>query len=82
MYLGLDLGTSGLRGLLIDPDGQVLGDTEAPYPVRHLHPGWSEQDPQDWITAWVSTSSTEPQGGFSARIMRPNFTFWEDAALL
>jgi len=51
MYLGLDLGTSGLRGLLIDPEGAVIGSTEATYPVSHPHSGWSEQDPQDWINA-------------------------------
>ena len=51
MYLGLDLGTSGLRGLLIDPEGAVIGSAEAAYPVSHPHSGWSEQDPQDWINA-------------------------------
>lgn len=51
MYLGLDLGTSGLRALLTDVEGQVIGATEAAYPVAHPHPGWSEQDPQDWVEA-------------------------------
>ncbi|WP_412563174.1 xylulokinase [Thalassobius sp. MITS945101] len=51
MYLGLDLGTSGLRALLTDAEGQVIGATEAAYPVAHPHPGWSEQDPQDWVEA-------------------------------
>lgn len=51
MYLGLDLGTSGVRGLLIDADGQPLGSAEAGYDVAHPAPGWSEQDPTDWITA-------------------------------
>lgn len=51
MYLGLDLGTSGLRALLTDVEGQVIGATEASYPVSHPHPGWSEQDPQDWVEA-------------------------------
>ena len=57
MYLGLDLGTSGLRGLLIDAEGAALGSAEAAYPVSHPHPGWSEQDPQDWITACRSVLS-------------------------
>lgn len=51
MYLGLDLGTSGLRALLADGAGRVLGTADAAYGIAHPHPGWSEQDPQDWITA-------------------------------
>ena len=51
MYLGLDLGTSGLRGLLVREDGKTIGSAEATYDVRHIHPGWSEQNPADWITA-------------------------------
>ncbi|MDP5217710.1 xylulokinase [Ruegeria sp. 2205SS24-7] len=51
MYLGLDLGTSGLRGLLIDGDGRVVGSAEASYSNPHPAPGWSEQDPADWIKA-------------------------------
>jgi xylulokinase len=51
MYLGLDLGTSGLRGILADEEGVVRADAEAAFQVSHPHPGWSEQDPGDWITA-------------------------------
>ncbi|MEX0283496.1 MAG: xylulokinase [Paracoccaceae bacterium] len=51
MFLGLDLGTSGLRGLLIDAEGRALDSAEASYSVAHPHPGWSEQDPADWISA-------------------------------
>lgn len=55
MFLGLDLGTSGLRATLVDAAGQVVESTEASYPVSHLHPGWSEQDPADWIAACQGT---------------------------
>ena len=51
MHLGLDIGTSGLRGVLMDADGAVLGAAERTYEVRHPRPGWSEQDPGDWIRA-------------------------------
>ncbi len=51
MYLGLDLGTSGLRGLLVDGARQAVASAEAAYPVRHPHPGWSEQTPEDWLVA-------------------------------
>lgn len=50
-YLGFDLGTSGIRALLVDADGTPVGSAEAHYTVSHPHEGWSEQDPQDWITA-------------------------------
>lgn len=51
MYLGLDLGTSGLRAVLVDAGGQVLAASDQVYPVSHPHSGWSEQDPADWIAA-------------------------------
>ncbi|MBS0125471.1 xylulokinase [Thetidibacter halocola] len=50
-YLGIDLGTSGLRALLVDDEGRPLGSAEAHYPVANPHPGWSEQDPAQWIVA-------------------------------
>ncbi|MEO1421663.1 MAG: xylulokinase [Pseudomonadota bacterium] len=51
MYLGLDLGTSGLKGLLIDEDQAIVGSVTAPLTVSRPHPGWAEQDPADWIAA-------------------------------
>ena len=51
MYLGLDLGTSSLKALLIDDNQQILGSASAPLTVERLHPGWSEQDPDSWISA-------------------------------
>lgn len=51
MYLGLDLGTSGLKGLLIDADQKVVAEAQAPLSVQRPGDGWSEQRPADWITA-------------------------------
>lgn len=51
MFLGLDVGTSGLRALLADEGGNVIGVADAAYGVSHPRTGWSEQDPQDWIIA-------------------------------
>lgn len=51
MYLGLDLGTSGLRGILIDESGHVVSDAEAGISTSTPKPGWSEQNPSDWINA-------------------------------
>lgn len=51
MFLGLDLGTSGLRATLVGPQGEIVASAEASHPVSHPHPGWSEQDPQSWVAA-------------------------------
>ncbi|MFK7753077.1 MAG: xylulokinase [Sedimentitalea sp.] len=51
MFIGLDLGTSGVRALLVDADARVIDSADAALDVAHLHPGWSEQDPADWIKA-------------------------------
>ena len=51
MYLGIDLGTSGVKVLLIDENQSVVGSKHAPLEVSRPHPGWSEQRAQDWIDA-------------------------------
>lgn len=51
MYLGLDLGTSGLKALLIDEGQRPVAEATAPLSVSRPHPGWSEQHPDDWIEA-------------------------------
>ncbi len=51
MYIGLDLGTSGLKGILMDASQQVLAEATAPLTVERPAEGWSEQDPQSWIAA-------------------------------
>ena len=50
-FLGIDLGTSGVRALLVDGDGAPIGSTERHYSVSHPHTGWSEQDPAEWVAA-------------------------------
>lgn len=49
MFVGLDLGTSGVKAVLADADGTVVGSADATYDVTNPAPGWSEQDPADWI---------------------------------
>ncbi|MBY6153557.1 xylulokinase [Vannielia litorea] len=51
MFLGLDLGTSGLKAVLIDDAQNVVGEAHAPLTVQRPHPGWSEQSPADWLSA-------------------------------
>lgn len=50
-FLGIDVGTSGVKALLIDESGRVVADAHAEVPLSTPRPGWSEQDPNDWWTA-------------------------------
>ncbi len=51
MFIGLDLGTSGLKGILIDENQRVLAEATAPLTVQRPAEGHSEQLPADWIAA-------------------------------
>ncbi|WP_102959416.1 xylulokinase [Mangrovicella endophytica] len=50
-YLGLDLGTSSLKALLVDEAQRPVASVSVPLSVERPHFGWSEQDPQSWIAA-------------------------------
>ncbi|MCP4811801.1 MAG: xylulokinase [Planctomycetaceae bacterium] len=54
-FLGIDIGTSGTKTLLIDQRGRILAEATANYPCYHPRPLWSEQDPEDWWKATVKT---------------------------
>jgi xylulokinase len=49
--VGLDVGTTGVKALAITPDGEVVASAEKGYPLLTPQPGWSEQDPDDWVRA-------------------------------
>ena len=51
MHLGLDLGTSGLKAVLIDDAQRIVAEADAPLSVSRPRDGWSEQAPADWIAA-------------------------------
>jgi len=46
--VGLDIGTSGARAIVVDARGKVVASGTATYPISHPRPLWSEQDPNDW----------------------------------
>ena len=48
MYLGLDIGTSSVKAVLIDDEQNVVGSATADLDVSRPHTGWSEQDPESW----------------------------------
>ena len=51
MYLGLDLGTSSVKALLIDGDQAAVASATGDLDVSRSRPGWSEQEPADWVNA-------------------------------
>lgn len=50
-FIGLDLGTSSLKGVAVAAGGKVVARGHAPYVTRRPEPGATEQDPRDWLTA-------------------------------
>lgn len=48
LYIGIDLGTSAVKLLLMDSQGNICNIVSREYPLYFPHPGWSEQNPQDW----------------------------------
>jgi xylulokinase len=66
MYIGLDLGTSGLKGILIGEDQTILAEATAPLTVQRPHEGWSEQAPTDWIRAAETVFDRLAQAGLGA----------------
>ena len=53
LYIGVDLGTSAVKLLLMDESGKVLNIVSKEYPISFPKPGWSEQNPEDWFTQSV-----------------------------
>ena len=51
LYIGIDLGTSAVKLLLVNETGEILKTVTKEYPLRFPQPGWSEQDPADWWRA-------------------------------
>ncbi|MCL6614243.1 MAG: xylulokinase, partial [Firmicutes bacterium] len=54
--LGIDIGTSGTKAILVAPDGRVLGAGLAEYELLIPRPGWAEQNPSDWWEATVAAT--------------------------
>ena len=49
LYIGVDLGTSAVKLLLMDETGKIHNIVSKEYPISFPHPGWSEQNPEDWF---------------------------------
>ena len=53
-FLGVDIGTSGVKAIIVAPDGEVTASATAPLTLESPEPGWAEQDPGAWWRATVS----------------------------
>lgn len=53
LYIGIDLGTSAVKLLLMDEKGSIQKIVSKEYPICFPHTGWSEQNPQDWFTKTI-----------------------------
>ena len=51
LYIGIDLGTSAVKLLLMDGEGHIRNQVTKEYPLEFPQPGWSQQNPADWKTA-------------------------------
>jgi xylulokinase len=60
--VGLDVGTSGVKGVAIDEEGRVLATASSGYPLSRPHEGWSEQEPEDWWHAAQDVLARLPTG--------------------
>ncbi len=68
-YLGLDIGTSSVKALLIDADQRVVAEASAALTVSRPRPLWSEQNPDDWVEGVklaVAAIRTRAPAGFAA----------------
>ncbi len=67
-FLGMDLGTTSLRSLVVDAGGAVVGGASAGYPTAQPHPGWTEQEPDDWWRACRSALAELSARGLLAQV--------------
>jgi len=89
--VGLDVGTSAVKGVAIDEEGRVLATAVSEVPLSRPQPGWSEQEPEDWWRAAEDVLGRLPEGpiglsgqmhglvvlGAELRVLRPAI-LWND----
>lgn len=52
--IGIDLGTSSVKTVLVNKQGEIKAEATRPYPLIHERPGYSEQDPQEWVNGSIA----------------------------
>ena len=59
--VGLDLGTGGVRAIAVDLQGRAIAQATYSYPLLTPRPGWTEQNPSDWVDASLKALSNAKQ---------------------
>jgi xylulokinase len=77
-YIGIDLGTSAVKLLLVDENGKIWNEVSREYPLSFPHPGWSEQKPEDWWNA-VELELLHLLQGFDTALVKGNWSRRSDA---
>ena len=65
LFIGVDLGTSAVKLLLMDAQGEIKNVVSKEYPLEFPQPGWSQQNPEDWRRA-VMEGIPELLSGFDS----------------
>ena len=68
LYIGIDLGTSACKLLLVDEAGHILNEVTKEYPLEFPNPGWSQQSPEDWRKAVMEGVPELLQGHDGAQV--------------
>ena len=68
LYIGIDLGTSAMKLLLMDAEGKIHNTVSKEYPLEFPQPGWSQQNPEDWKKA-LFEGVLELLNGFDASLV-------------
>jgi xylulokinase len=70
VVVGLDVGSSGVKGIALSDEGKVVATAEEGYPLSTPQPGWAEQDPEDWWRSSQAVLARLPEGpvGFSGQM--------------
>jgi xylulokinase len=67
LFLGIDVGTSGTKAVVIDRQGAIVGDATAEHPVSYPKPGWAEQNPEDWWRSTIAAVAAATNGDEAIR---------------
>ena len=72
-FIGVDLGTSAVKLLLMDENGKIHNIVSREYPLSFPYPGWSEQSPEDWFEQSIAGLKELTEGYEKAKIQGISF---------
>ena len=68
LLLGVDVGTTATKAVLVDSSGHIISQGRAEYPTKYLQAGWVEQDPNDWWLSFCQAVEIAQAGASGAKI--------------